>query len=123
MNLTPELIVALSGLIVGVLAWADKFYQRWSATRTESRKAETEIKRDELATRRDELTLLRDELAQQSQRASAEIARLTARVATVEQQNRELHDQVLCLERERAWLRFTLAQNGITVPPMPETWQ
>lgn len=123
MNLSPELIIAFTGLAIGVLGWVDKFYSRWTATHQAGRRADVAVKKIELANRRDELALLRDELEQQKQRYDREIARLTERLGLVEQQNSALHEQVICLERERSWLQFTLAQAGIAVLPMPEDWK
>lgn len=48
-----------------------------------------------------------------------EIARLQARLKCVEDENANLHQQVLKLRAENMWLRLFLSSKGIQVPPMP----
>jgi hypothetical protein len=47
---------------------------------------------------------------------------LRERISKLEMRNDVLNDQVIMLERERAWLQAILAQNNIVIPPMPESW-
>ena len=115
MTLTPELVVGVTGLVLGVLAWLDKFYARWM---THQRAQST----SKLSEKKTEIELLRDELTKQYDRSQREIGNLYERIGKLESRNESLHEQVIFLERERAWLQAILARNGITIPPMPEDW-
>jgi hypothetical protein len=115
MTVTPELIASIVAGILAALAWLDRFID----------KRRTQAEREKLATateRSDEITLLRRELVTQYDRARTDVDMLRERISKLEMRNDVLNDQVILLERERAWLQAILAQNNIVIPPMPVEW-
>lgn len=95
MSLTPELVIAVSALITGVLTW-------WGQQRA-----------NRLAARKDEMELLR-----------GEVTRLQDRVTALEDKNIKLNDENdglreenRLLKEEVLMLRELLRRNSIPLPP------
>ena len=115
MNPTPELIASVVAGVLAALAWLDRFIDKRRAQAEKDKQAYT-------SGRNDELTMLRRELKAQYDRAQIDVNSLRERISRLEARNDILNDQVILLERERAWLQAILAQNNIVIPPMPEGW-
>lgn len=115
MNPTPELVASVIAGILAALAWLDRFVDKRRTQAEKNKQAYT-------TERNDELTMLRRELVTQYDRAQSDVNSLRERISKLEIRNDILNDQVILLERERAWLQAILAQNGIKIPDMPESW-
>ena len=102
MTITPELLLAISGIITGLLA----FLSQRSAAK---RQLEKDEKRDAINARKDEVQSLREEV----DRLSKEVADLRVSVT------REHRNRMILLDYISA-LRSLLIALGADVPPMPK---
>jgi hypothetical protein len=98
--MTPELVIAISALITGLLSAGGAYINHRRGAR------------------KDEVVMLREE-----------VERLQKRVTELERDNDgwrtrydELYNDLLTSRRENAWLRVVLERNGITVPALPASF-
>lgn len=104
MTLTPELIFALSAFITAILAAIGSYI---SARQIEKR-----------SSKKEEVDLLREEVDRLQKRVEA----LSTENEVWRNRYDAIHDDLLNLRLENAWLKFVLRQGGIDIPPMPDTF-
>ncbi len=109
MNLTTEMIVALSGLLTGIAALSKTFWdarQNAIEKATENRRVD---KRDEVALLRDEVRRLHDQIVEMQESNRKREEDLTKRLDEADDENAKLKKRVALLEA-------TLISHGIDIP-------
>ena len=101
MNITPELVVALSAFVAALVAGLGTFLTSRQGAR------------------KDEVILLREEVA----RLQSRVQELEGKVRQSDMEREKLQNEIHKLRLENSWLRSVLMKSGIEVPRMPESWR
>ncbi len=108
MDLTPELLIAVNVLFTGIVVALVQLYN----SRRTAIKEDNDSKR---LARKDEVESLRAEVT----RLSQQVEDMSKRNSELRTDNDSLHEDIIYIKQENAWLRQVLMIHQIEVPPMP----